>query len=104
LKNHKEKNRIKNNAQVSGYISEGNPNIQKTASDQQSAQMVRDAITDDQGLSDAAKDIHVTVKDGTITLDGHVSTDQQLNLATNTATAVAVDDKVKNRMEVTNNK
>jgi len=74
------------------------------SSDQQSAQMVRQAMKDDQGLSAVAKDIHVTVKDGTITLDGQVSTDQQMNLATNTATAVAVDDKVKNRLDVTNNK
>jgi osmotically-inducible protein OsmY len=70
------------------------------SSDQQSAQMVRQAINDDQGLSKVAKDIHVSVKDGTITLDGQVSTDQQMNLATNTAAAVAVDNKIKNRMEI----
>ena len=75
----------------------------KTSSDQQSAQMVKQAIKDDQGLSEVAKDIHVTVKDGTVTLNGEVDTEQQLNLATNTAGAVAVDDKVKNRMQVTNN-
>ena len=63
-------------------------------------QMVREAIKDDQGLDDVAKDIHVSVKKGTITLEGRVSTDQQMNLATNTATAVAVDDKVKNQMEI----
>jgi osmotically-inducible protein OsmY len=74
------------------------------SSDQQSAQMVRQAIKDDQGLSKVAKDIHVTVKDGTVTLNGEVATEQQSNLATNTAGAVAVDDKVKNRMDVTNNK
>jgi osmotically-inducible protein OsmY len=74
------------------------------SSDQQSAQMVKQAIKDDQGLSAVAKDIHVTVKDGTVTLDGQVSTDQQMNLATNTASAIAVDDKVKNRMEATHNK
>jgi osmotically-inducible protein OsmY len=72
----------------------------KVTSDQQEAQMVREAIKDDQGLSDVAQDIHVTVKKGTVTLDGKVSTDQQMNLATNTAAAVAVDDKVKNRMEI----
>jgi len=70
------------------------------ASDQHSAQMVRQAMKDDQGLSAVAKGIHVTVKDGTVTLDGQVSTDQQMHLATNTASAVAVDEKVKNRMEV----
>jgi len=68
--------------------------------DQQSAQMVRQAIKDDQGLSSVARDIHVSVKNGTVTLDGQVTTDQQMNLATNTAAAVAVDDKVKNRMGV----
>jgi len=66
--------------------------------------MVKQAIKDDQGLSAVAKDIHITVKEGTVTLDGKVSTEQQSNLATNTATAVAVDEKVKNRMEVTHNK
>lgn len=76
----------------------------KKASDQQSAQMVRQAIKDDQGLTDVAQGIHVTVEKGTVTLDGQVSTEQQLNLATNTAGALAVDDKVKNRMEVTRNK
>ena len=98
---HKEKNHS-NNPQVSSYISEGNPNTQKipSSSDQQSAQMVRQAMKDDQGLSAVAQDIHVTVKSGTVTLDGQVDTDQQMNLATNTATAVAVDDKVKNRLKI----
>jgi osmotically-inducible protein OsmY len=73
-------------------------------SDSQEAQMVKQAIKDDQALSAVAKDIHVTVKEGMVTLDGRVSTEQQLNLATNTAAAVAVDEKVKNHMEVTNNK
>jgi len=101
---HIEKNRVKNNTQVSSYISEGNPNTQKISSDQQSAQMVRQAISDDQGLSTVARDIHVSVKEGTVTLDGEVATEQQLNLATNTASAVAVDDNVKNHMGVTHNK
>jgi len=85
-------------------MSEVKENIQKIASDQQEAQMVKQAIKDDQGLSAVAKDIHVTVKEGTVTLEGEVSTEQQLNLATNTAGAVAVDDKVKNNMDVTHNK
>jgi osmotically-inducible protein OsmY len=75
-------------------------NKEEKPADQQSAQMVRQAIKDDQGLSAVVRHIHVSVKDGTITLDGHVSTDQQMDLATNTATAVAADDKVKNRMEI----
>ena len=77
---------------------------QKLSSDQQSAQMVKQAIKDDQGLSTVARDIHVSVKDGTVTLDGQVFTDQQLNLATNTATAIEPDKEVKNHMDVTNNK
>jgi len=68
--------------------------------DQRSAQMVKQAIKDDQALADVAKDIHVTVNKGTVTLDGEVLNDQQINLATNTASAVAVDDKVKNNMEI----
>jgi len=77
---------------------------EQIVADKCSAQILREAIKDDQGLSDVAKNIHVTVKEGTITLDGKVATDQQLNLATNTASAVAGEDKVKNRMDVTNNK
>ena len=77
---------------------------QKSSSDQQSAQEVREAIKDDQGLTDVAKDIQVTVKQGTVTLEGEVKTRQQSNLARNTAGAIAVDDKVKNYIEVTNNK
>ncbi len=76
----------------------------KDLKDQQSAQMVKQAMKDDQGLSEVAKNIHVTVKDGTVTLNGEVDTEQQLDLATNTAGAVAVNEKVKNRMDVTNNK
>jgi osmotically-inducible protein OsmY len=76
----------------------------QVSSDQQSAQMVKQAIKDDQGLSAVAKDIHVSVKEGTVTLDGEVSTEQQLNLATNTAGAIAVDEKINNRMEVTHHK
>ena len=110
------RNSAKNNVQVSRYISEGNPNVQegisdsekqkigKTSSsifnDQQEAHEVRQAIKNDQSLSDVAGDIHVTVKDGAITLDGQVSTKQQVNLATNTATAVGMVDKVNNRMEI----
>jgi osmotically-inducible protein OsmY len=81
-----------------------NLEIKKKEADQQSAQMVRQAIKDDQGLSGVAQDIQVTVKEGTVTLNGEVSTDQQMNLATNTASAIAVDDKVKNRLNVTNNR
>ena len=74
------------------------------SSDQQEAQMVKQAIKDDQGLSAVAKDIRVSVKSGTVTLDGKVATEQESNLANNTAAAVAVDDKVKNHMEITHTK
>ena len=66
--------------------------------------MVKQAIKDDQALATVAKDISVTVKDGAITLDGKVSTEQQSNLASNTAKALGVVDKVKNHIEVTNKK
>ena len=111
-----ENNLAKNSAQESRYISEGNPNVQEEASDsveqkkgcrsssisndQQEVHEVKQAIKNDQSLSDVAGDIHVSVKDGAITLDGQVSTIQQVNLATNTATAVGMVDKVKNRMEI----
>jgi len=70
------------------------------SNDQQEVHEVKQAIKNDQSLSDVAGDIHVSVKDGAITLDGQVSTIQQVNLATNTATAVGMVDKVKNRMEI----
>ena len=67
---------------------------------QYTARMVRQAIKDDQGLSSVAGDIHVSVKDGIVALDGQATTNQHINLATNTAAAVAVNDNVKNRMEI----
>ena len=70
------------------------------ASDSQEAQVVKQAIKDDQALAAVAKDISVTVKDGAITLTGEVSTEQQSNLASNTAKAIGVVDKVKNHIEV----
>lgn len=91
------------NVQVSGYINEGNPNTQEATSeaniadDKQSAQVVKQAIKDDQGLAAVAHEIRVTVKDGVVTLDGKVSTEQQINLATNTATAVGAVGEVNNQ-------
>ena len=75
-------------------------NAQNTSSDQQSAQMVHQALNDDQALSASADDIQVTVKDGAITLDGHVATEQQMNLAANTASAVGMVDSVDNHMVI----
>ena len=91
---------LKSNIQDASFINEGNPNTQKLSADQQSAQMVKQAINDDQGLSKVARDIHVRVNDGTVTLDGEVLNDQQMNLATNTAAAIAVDEKVENHMQI----
>lgn len=76
------------------------PNAQNTSSDQQSAQMVHQALNDDQALAASADDIQVTVKDGAITLDGQVATEQQMNLAANTASAVGKVDGVDNRMVI----
>ncbi len=70
------------------------------SNDLQSAQVLRQAIKDDEGLSAVAKDIKVTVKGGAITLDGEVSTTQEMNLATNTATAVGKVDEINNRIVV----
>jgi len=116
--NNKDRENIldKSNVQVSRYIDEGNPNtqegqletnkqkIRKPASsifnDQQEAHEVKQAFINDESLSDVANDIYVTVEDGGITLDGQVSSNQQLNLATNTATAIGMVEKVKNRIEI----
>jgi len=93
------------NAQVSAYISEGNPNTQEGSlatkgvwGDQQSMAVVQQAIKDDESLSLVARDIHVAVKDGAITLDGKVTTEQQINLVTNIATAFVEVNKVNNHM------
>jgi osmotically-inducible protein OsmY len=68
--------------------------------DLQSAQVVKQAMKDDQALAEVAKDIQVTVKDGAITLNGQVATAQQKNLATNTAAPLGVVDEVQNHLEV----
>ena len=68
--------------------------------DKQSAQLVQQALKDDQALYAAAHGIGITVKNGTITLDGEVSTPQLMNLAINTAAAIGADEKVKNNIEV----
>lgn len=102
-----------NKAQVSDFIGEGNPNVQEEpltpkniedsnssqniSRDHLSAQVVKQAIKDDQGLSDVAHDIRVTVKDGVVTLDGTVLTEQEMNLATNTAAALSAVDAVNNQ-------
>ena len=72
----------------------------KVVADQQDAQRISQAIKDDQGLSAVVNDIKVSVKDGTVTLDGQVATNQESNLAANTAAAVTFDDKVKNLIEI----
>ena len=96
--------------QISGFINEGNPNTQDAAvitdkesehkpsviaSDQQSVRVVQQAMGDNQSLSAVADDIHVTVKDGAITLTGQVANEQQMNLATNTAAAFEGVDRLK---------
>jgi osmotically-inducible protein OsmY len=105
----------KGNAQTADYINEGNPNNQEApkglketaekilaaSSDKQSAQVVRQALNDDQALSSVVDNIHVAVKEGSITLSGQVSTQQQSNLATNTALAFVGVEKLKD--EVINN-
>lgn len=70
---------------------------------QRSAHMVRQAMKDDQALSAVTHGIDVTVKDGLITLNGEVATEQQMNLATNTAAVLGANDKVNNRMEIAQN-
>jgi len=85
---------IKKAKQVSDFISEGNP------LDQQTVQEVKQAIKDDQALSDVSKDIQVTANKGIVTLAGEVETKQQMNLAANTAGALAVDEKIKNNIKI----
>ncbi len=72
--------------------------------DQQVAQEVQQGIKDDESLSSVVDDIHVTVKRGKITLEGQVSTKEEMNLAANTAMAIGVVDKINNNLEVTPNK
>ena len=70
--------------------------------DKETEKQVKQAIKNDQILSPVATEISVTVKDGAVALDGEVATEQQVNLAGNTAKAVGVVDKVNNRIEVKN--
>ncbi|MBP9855582.1 MAG: BON domain-containing protein [Candidatus Omnitrophica bacterium] len=97
-------NPVKSNPPKPRFIEPKDLDTQKIISDQQVAHEVGQAIKDDQGLSEVAGDIHVTVDDGAITLDGQVSTEQQMNLAAGTAMAVGVVDEVTNHLEVTNDK
>ena len=62
---------------------------------------VKQAIKDDQALAPVAADIKVTVNDGTVTLEGQVTTAQQMNIATNTAKALSTAGKVNTLIEVT---
>lgn len=70
------------------------------AKDQQSAQLVKQAIKDDQALASVAKNINVSAKDGKIILEGTVAKNEQVNLANNTAAAIGSADKIKNRLTV----
>ena len=69
--------------------------------DQLLAQEVQQGIKDDESLSSVADTIHVIVKGGTITLEGEVSTEKEMNLAASTAMAIGVVDKINNHLEVT---
>lgn len=89
-----------NNAQVSSDTDKDGPDSQEQFSDQRSAQMVHQAINDDEALSAFADDIQVTVRDGAITLNGRVATEQQMNLAANTASAVGMVDSIDNRIVI----
>ena len=93
----KKNDSAENNAQTSPDTGKDSSPAEKKSSDQQSAQQVKQAIKDDPALSAVAGDIHVTVKDGAVTLNGQVSTEQQMNLATNTAAAVGMVDEVNNQ-------
>ena len=68
--------------------------------DTETEQQVHQAMNNDQALSGVAQDISVAVKSGAITLDGEVATEQQVNLAGNTAKAVGDGNKVNNRLEI----
>ncbi len=73
----------------------------KVSPDQRSAQTITQAIKDDPTLTAVSSDIHVTVTDGAIQLDGEVATDQQASLAARTAVAIGAVDKVENRLTTT---
>jgi osmotically-inducible protein OsmY len=96
----KEKTIVNQEKQVSSFINEGNPNVRENGRDQEIEKVVKQAIKDDQALAPVAQDILVTVHQGEITLEGEVSTDQQLNLATNTATALGTMEEIKNELKV----
>ena len=72
--------------------------------DKETEKQIKQAIKDDQALEPVAKDIAVTVTGGAVALDGEVSTKEQADLASNTAKAAGVVDKVNNRIEVNGHK
>jgi osmotically-inducible protein OsmY len=69
--------------------------------DKEEAQVLDQAMKNDEALAPVANHIHVTVKNGDITLDGQVSNEKQMNLAANTAKAVGVVGSVHNHLKVT---
>ena len=79
-------------------------NLNDQLKDKETEKQIKQAIKDDQALNPVAKDIAVTVTGGVVALDGEVSTKEQADLASNTAKAVGVVDKVNNRIEVNGNK
>jgi osmotically-inducible protein OsmY len=76
----------------------------KISNDEQLAQELQQGFKNDQSLSSVASGIQVTVKGGAITLDGQVSTEKQVNLASSTAMAIGMVDHVDNRLKATHRK
>lgn len=95
---------VENKVRESGNYDTENSDAQQIDSDQKIANVVRQAIKDDQALAVVASYIRVTVNDGAITLEGRVFTEQQMNLAAGTAMAVGVVDKINNQLEITETK
>ena len=79
-------------------------NLSDQLKDKETEKQIKQAIKDDQALEPVAKDIAVTVTGGAVVLDGEVSTKEQADLASNTAKAAGVVDKVNNRIEVNGHK
>ena len=77
-------------------------NLSDQLKDKETEKQIKQAIKNDQALEPIAKDIDVTVTSGAVALDGEVSKKEQADLASNTAKAVGVVDKVNNRIEVKN--
>ena len=78
--------------------------MRKTSMDQDVAEMITQAIKNDEHISHTVNTVHVAVQGDQVSLDGQVRSEEEMNTIATTAMAIAVVDKVSNHLEVTHQK